>query len=424
MKNKFLIIATSLFISTTLFAQKDQIKAAEKALKNENASEAKTILEGAETMITATSPEKAQFLFVKGNVLTNLATKNADTNYQIAAGKAYLGVLEVEKATGKSKYTEDAQKAIAVIKDKLVNTAVEEGKKDNYGLASDLLKSVYDLDKKDIEKLYYAGNYAINAKNYDTALIYLQELNKLNYTGEGTNYYAKSKLSDKEDYFGTSAEAKKDRDEKVKMTLYIEPRDEKIPSRKPEILKNITLILIQNNKNEEAKKMIQEARVANPNDASLILTEADLYYKLNDLVNYKRLINEALEKNPNDVDLIFNLGVISRKDNQNDAAEKYFKKAIELNPTYTNAYLNLAEVKLSADDKFVNEMNKLGTSDKDTKRYEIVNAERKKMFRDALPILEKAFELDPKNDPVAKTLLSVYKALEMNDKAKELKAKM
>jgi Tetratricopeptide repeat len=424
MKTKISIIATSLFISTAMFAQKDQIKAAEKALKNDNATEAKTILEGAETMITATSPEKAQFLFVKGNVLANLASKNADTNYQIAAGKAYLGVLDVEKATNKSRYTEDAQKALAVIKDKLVNTAVEEGKKENYVLASDLLKSVYDLDKTDVEKLYYAGNYAINGKKYDTALIYLQELHKLNYTGEGTNYYAKSVLTDKEDYFGATAEAKKDRDDKVKMKLYAAPRDEKNPSRRPEILKNITLILIQNNKNDEAKKMIQEARIANPDDVSLTLTEADLYYKLNDLVSYQRLVKEALEKNPNDVDLIFNLGVISRKGNQNEEAEKYFKRAIEINPNYTNAYLNLAEVKLSNDDKFVNEMNKLGTSEKDTKRYEIVNAERKKMFRDALPILEKANELDPKNDPVAKTLLSVYKALEMTDKAKELKARM
>lgn len=424
MKNKFLIITSSLLISTVSFAQKDQIKAAEKALKSGNATEAKTILEGAETMLSATSPEKAQFLFVKGNVLTDLANKNADSNLQIAAGKAFLGVLETEKASGKSKYTEDAQKSLSIAKDKILNSAIEEGKKDNFAGASDLLKAIYDLDKTDLEKLYYAANYAINAKNYDKAYNYLAELNKLNYTGECTNYYAKNVLSDKEDYFGNNDAAKKDRDSKVTLKLYSNPRDEKVASKKPEILKNMTLILVQNNKIEEAKKMVQEARAANQDDASLILTEADLYYKLNDLVSYKRLINEALEKNPTDKDLIFNLGVISRKDNQNADAEKYFKKVIELDPTYTNAYLNMAESMLSNDDKYVNEMNKLGTSEKDTKRYDIVNALRKKMFKDTLPYLEKAHELDGKNDDVSKTLMSVYRALEMTDKVKEMKARM
>ncbi len=46
------------------------------------------------------------------------------------------------------------------------------------------------------------------------------------------------------------------------------------------------------------------------------------------------------------------------------------------------------------------------------------------MFNSALPYLEKAFELDAKNEDVANTLLNVYGALEMTDKKKALKAKM
>jgi Tfp pilus assembly protein PilF len=156
----------------------------------------------------------------------------------------------------------------------------------------------------------------------------------------------------------------------------------------------------------------------------LILTEAELYLKVNDFPTYTKLINEALEKNPNNVDLIYNLGVVSANANNIVEAEKYYRRALEINPNYFNANLNLAELKLRGDEKFVIEINKLGTSEKDNKRYEVLKAEREKNFKSVLPYLEKAVELEPTNDPARKTLISVYNALEMTDKAKALKNKM
>jgi tetratricopeptide (TPR) repeat protein len=158
-------------------------------------------------------------------------------------------------------------------------------------------------------------------------------------------------------------------------------------------------------------------------DNSLILSEADLYLKLNDMTNFTRLVNEALENDPNNKVLYFNLGVTSANSNMLDEAEKNYKKAIEIDPNYFDALLNLSELKLRADEKYVSEMNKLGTSEKDNKRYEVIKAEREKCFKSVLPYLEKAVELKPENDAAKKTLLSVYNALEMTDKYKALKAK-
>jgi len=78
---------------------------------------------------------------------------------------------------------------------------------------------------------------------------------------------------------------------------------------------------------------------------------------------------------------------------------------------------------LRGDDKYVEEMNKLGTSEKDNKRYTVLKAEREKNFKSVLPYLEKAVELKPTDEPANKTLLSVYNALEMTDKYKAFKAK-
>ncbi len=150
----------------------------------------------------------------------------------------------------------------------------------------------------------------------------------------------------------------------VKMGTHEKPRTEVIPSKRGEIYKNMALILVQNGKTEEAKKAIAEARETNPEDTSLILTEANLYLETKDFDRYKKLITEVLEKNPNDADLVFNLGVISGNAKDAVDAEKYYTRAIEINPKYSNAYINLAALKLERERPIIEEMNKLGTSDK------------------------------------------------------------
>lgn len=425
MKSKYVLLASALLISVSTFAQKDQIKAAEKAFKSGNSAEAKSILQQAESVIGgATDAEKAQYYFVKGNALADLATKNTDAlKNQLEAAKAYQELISIEKTAGKTKYTDQAQTAVADIKGKLLNSAVELGTQKKYAEASKILFTVYELDKTDLEKLYYAASYAVNAQDFDTALAYYEELKKENYSGEGMAYYAKNLLTEKEDYFGTTTDAKAERDSKVKLKVYNNPRDEKIPSKRGEICKNIALILVQKGKTEEAKKALSEARIANPDDSSLAITEADLYLKLEDFTSYKRIISEVLQKNPNDPDLYFNLGVVSAKTDA-VAAEEYYKKAIEIKSDYVNAYLNLSILKLDGEKKIVDEMNKLGTSEKDNKRYEVLKKQRDDIFKSALPYLEKANELSPENEDVATTLLNVYGALEMTDKKKALKAKM
>jgi tetratricopeptide (TPR) repeat protein len=179
---------------------------------------------------------------------------------------------------------------------------------------------------------------------------------------------------------------------------------------------------------------------------------------------YKKLIAEVLEKNPNDSDLIFNLGVINANakktadiaaetahaaslkagkagkieeakaftKTEKDAiaqaalasldAEKYYRKVMEINPKYTNAYINLAALKLEDEKGIIDEMNKLGTSEKDMKRYDVLKNKRFDLFRSAIPFLQKAVEIDPENVDVVKTLLNVYSALEMTTEYKALKA--
>lgn len=436
MNAKQIIIAGTLLVSVASFAQKDELKALKKIYAKEIPSandmvEYKANLSKLETLASEEG-DKVYTGFYKAMLpileITALGQNITQVQMMKFVNQKSISDLEVglnatldyEKKTGKKIQTDDIKETIASYKPELMNYVVALGESKKFKEASDVLYSIYKMDKTDVEKLYYAAGYAVNGKDYDAALKYYQELKKLNYSGEATLYYAVNLASDKEESFTNKA----DRDNLVKLKTHNKPREEKSESKRGEIYKNIALILVDKGQTDEAKAAIAEARKLNPTDSSLLITEADLYFKINDMDSYKRLIGEALQQNPNDVNLLFNLGVVSGNANQVEEAEKYYKKVLEIDPTYVNAYLNLSELTLRADEKFVEEMNKLGTTPKDTKRYEVLKLEREKTFKKVLPLLTKAVELDDKNEAAKRALMSVYNALEMDAEYKALKAKL
>lgn len=436
MKIKNLIIAGTVMISIASFAQKDEIKTLKKIYTREDisSSDIDTYKASATklSLIAAVDTDVIAAVFFKAILpkleIASLGT--AATPVQINAiltpkkvNDLVEGInetLDFEKKSGKNNFTDEIIKFSPQLKGRLVNYAVYLGDQKRYKESSEVLYSVYKLDNKDPEKLYYAANYAINGEDFNAALKYYQELKAIKYSGEGTVYYAMNKEKSKEESFSS----KQEREIYIKAGTHNTPRDEKIASKRGEIYKNIALILVQNGKTAEAKTAISEARTENPDDVTLVTTEADLYYKLGDMETYKILINRAIEQNPNDATLVFNLGVVSANTKQLKDAEKFYRRAIEIDPKYVDAYINLSEILLRGDEPIFKELNKLGTSDKDNKRYEVLSKQRKDIFNSIVPLLEKALSI--KNDNVAaqKTLLSMYKVLELNDKAKELKAKI
>jgi Tfp pilus assembly protein PilF len=373
----------------------------------------------------ATDNEKAQFFFVNGNALLDLANKKVEEVKNLSsAAKSYSDLLAVEKTSGKDKFSAQAQTSIEEIKGKLVNIAIDKQAESKFKEASELLFQVYELDKRDLNKLYFAAVYAVNDKEYDTALKYYGELKKQNYSGEETQYFAKNLITEKEEYFGSNASAKSDRDLKIKLKLHTEPREEKIPSKRGEIYKKIAYILSEKGNISEAKVAFDEAIKENPEDVSLIIAQAELYYKEKDMVTYKKLLNLALEKNPNNVELIYNLGVVSYNNKDLVEAEKLYTQAIAIDPNYSLAYLNLANLKLDNRNLIVDQMNKLGTSTIDTKKYDFLKKQSEKILTtDVLPLLEKANQIDSTNVDTKTLLIRIYGALNMTDKAKALKEK-
>lgn len=433
-----IVLSGAILFSVATFAQKSEFRSIKKIyekpeVKGKDLEEYKSLVAQLQPLVTEES-DKVYANFYKGMIpvleifaLDASATPAQQQALLMKYGNAkainelantFNATLEYEKKTGKKQQTDDIKETIVNLKPMLLNVADQLGAAKKYSESAEILYSIYQLDKTDSIMLYYAANYAINAQDFDAALKYYQELKAINYSGEGTNYYAKNKASGKEESFNTKA----DRDKYISLKTHEAPRDEKLESKRGEIYKNIALILIDKGRTDEAKAAIQEARKLNPEDVSLITSEADLYFKLKDMDSYKRLVNEALAKNPNDHLLVFNLGVVSANANQLEEAEKYYKKVIELKPDYKDAYLNLAELSIRNDSKYVDQMNKLGNSANELKKYDALKAERNQNFVKVVPTLKKALELDPNDDAVKRTLISVYKALDRMDEAKALQA--
>src|SRR5690606_14744137 len=173
-----------------------------------------------------------------------------------------------------------------------------------------------------------------------------------------------------------------------------------------------------------AIQAIKEARAQNPKDVNLIITEANLYYKLEDVARYKQLTEEAIQLDPNNDDLFYNLGVISADAGDVENAETYYKKTLEINPNYINAKMNLAALILSGEQAIIDQMNSLGSSAADNKKYDELKEQRLGLYRKSIPYLEGVLSQEPDNVAAIKTLNSMYSAIVEDAKAKAMKDKL
>ena len=125
MKTNMLIMAAML-IGLAGFAQKSEIKAAEKAMKGGDAATAKASLESAAGAIAGADERvQAEYYFLRGQVYSDLA-KKGDMSAFGESVDSYKKVVSLEEASGKVKYSEDAQIQMSSLANDLVNAAGED----------------------------------------------------------------------------------------------------------------------------------------------------------------------------------------------------------------------------------------------------------------------------------------------------------
>lgn len=416
MKTKILFVL-ALSLSLGAWAQKDEIKAATKAMKSGDCATAKNELQKAVSSVESADDKlKAQYYSLLGEAMACLAKKGDFAAYE-QSFDAYNKLMEVEKQSGKEKYTEDAQTKLAEMKVDLVNAAIKSQNNNDNADAAKRLYMAYRMSPVDTLYLFYAAGSSVNSGNYDEALKYYLELKELGYDGSGVKYAAENVETGQTEDFPDM----KTRDLYVKAGTHANPIDEKIPSKRSEIVKNIALIYQQQGKTDEALAAYEDAIAANPGDVNLILNKASLYYELGETEKFKSLMDEAITLAPDNPDLHYNVGVIAMEQKDYEGARAAYKKAVELKPDYVNAILNLSTTYVNEGNDLVDQMNELGSSRADMVKYDQLKEQRDSLFVEATKILEAAREYIPENTAVLNQLKNLYGALSDTENFKKMK---
>lgn len=404
MKTRILTLALG-FATLISFAQKNELKAAEKALKKQDFSSAITAITAAESLIeNADSKLKTKFYFLKGKAY--MGKKDFGT-----AASAFEDLTKLETKIRKKKYSVEAQPLIGKMLKEVSERANQLYKNKNYKKSAEDFYLTYKLSPKDTVFVYNAAVSATLAKDYDGALSYYKELQGIGYSGVQTIYYAVNKETGVKENLGT----KENRDLFLKSGQYSKPSQEKTESKIGDIIKNMAFILKEQGKTDEALAAIQQARQLYPKDLNLILAESDMYIKQGKMDKFGELMKLATEQDPTNPTLYFNLGVVSNDQKKTEEARKYYLKAIELKADYGDAYMNLAALILQKEKPILEEMNK-NLSDFD--KYDELQAKQKIVYKEALPYLEKADKYGRSLDSV-RTLMNIYENLAMDAKSKE-----
>ncbi len=167
---------------------------------------------------------------------------------------------------------------------------------------------------------------------------------------------------------------------------------------------------------------MDEAKATNPDDVDLLLSEANMYYQMGEKEKAIASLETAGEMDPTNPRVFNNIGLMYAELGKHEKAAENYKKAINLDNEFNEARINLVASVLSGERDLIDQMNKLGMSKEDTKKYDELNEQRKELYEEVIPYLETALEIDPNDQDVIKTAMNIYSNLGKQEKVEEMRA--
>ena len=402
---KRIALLTVILIFNFSFSQKKELRKAQKLYDAGDISGASQILTENQSLLeSADQKVKPNYDFLRGKIAQN--NKEFQTAFDF-----FNSVKDV------ASIKDEVIQQLNLLSADIVNSAIDDNGSGDFKSSTEKLYLAYLIDPElNKDYLYFAASSAVNAEMFDVALGYYIQLKEMDYTGVVTKYYVTEIES------GVETEVTESEFNLYKKSKsYENQREEDTPSKFPEIVKNIALIHAQLGDDDKAMAAVQEARLSNPSDLNLILTEANIYIELGEKEKFQSLMSEAIAQDPNNANLYYNLAVVTSDLGEKDAARGYYEKAIEINPNYENAYLNLVALILEGEQTIVEQMNSLGTSAADNAKYDALKLDRENLYKECVPILRSLIQIGENEDAI-KTLINIYGTLGDNEGYKEMKA--
>jgi tetratricopeptide (TPR) repeat protein len=387
MKKLSLILVVLLF-ATMSFAQKAVVRDAEANFKKGKLDKAKESIDLA-IKDPVTSLEAKTWL-TRANIYLDIFTtplpmyKALSTN---ALDQAKEAMAKVKALDTKNELKEDAAKTNANLVSQLYNNGAA---------------------------LYGAKNYVDAAKAFEETYTLNKELGK---TDTASMFNA-----------GLSSELGKDETNAIKYySLLVDLKYPQAP-----VYSSLAVMLINKGKFDDAKVVIAKGKAQFPDNFDMLIAETNVFLKTGQTDKALIALESALKKDTTNQTIYFAVGAnynILGNDITKPAdfraacyqkAEKAYLKALSIKPEYFDATYNLGALYVNKASSIIEEANKLPLTE--TVKYDKLKGDADVFLKMAIPYLEKAHKLEPKDMSSMSALKEIYTRLKMDDQLKAINA--
>ena len=370
-----------MLISTVSIAQKHNIVNASIALRNAKKAtgdEIATLLEEAKEYIDLAytnegTSNEAKMWNYRAPIYLEIALKKPDLDKKaiLKATDAYLKCLTkgkkdriiVRKWTPK----EDILAGLIQCGYKLFNLGIDKYNEGDYQSSLDFYEKIFDIVPFDEEDQLKRGNIT------EETILY-------------NSFFSSSKL-------------KNDTKSKELLQKLID-----INFNEPAIYIQMSDIYKREGNIDKTIEYLSLGRDMFEDDQSLINTEINLYIELERTSELITKLGEAIELDPENSLLYFNRGTIYDQEGDLVNAEIDYLKAIEIDPSSFGSNYNLGALFFN---KAV-ELNNTANSTSDNNKYKKLKKQADEFFNKALPYLESANSLNPKDKNTLLSLKQLY----------------
>ncbi len=312
---------------------------------------------------------------VKNDVVTDWEeTKNVVDN---PLDKAYEAFQKTIQLDADKKFEKKLIKPLEELKEQYKRLGVYYFEKEKYSDAYKNFDQILSIDElpmintKDTLIMYYSGISAYLAKEYKAALVDFEKTKALNYPESKLYYYIEQ--------------------------TYLAMGD-----------------------TTQALSAIKEGYNKNPNDNLLVIEMVNLYIKMNESKSAISYLKQAKALDPTNKTLYFAEGSLWDKLDNADSAKIAYEGALKIDPNYFDAAYNLGVLYYNQAVK----MYDLANKESETKAYLEKKTKADDELKMAVPYMEKAHQINPKDQPTMQTLKTLYYRLKMQDKLQEIKKEL
>ena len=421
-----------LCLSLSSVAQAPSVSSAKIAFDRGDLVEAKKYIDDASVTISSLSEQELnegripkllpKFYLYRGNIYMSLYTspENTKNEYLDVVKESYNKCIEVEKKTGKKRYSKDAITRLPGLGSDYVKLAenlnFNEGDK---AAAIKAYESAFSIREYvgvlDTMTLSYIGFLSQDNKDFKKAREIYEKLIRLDYKNitwsgvlveDGKRYPFPDKNT-LDSYVSSERATDPKRSESTQHEIYIQ----------------LLWVLRELKEVEEYDRMLIVARSTFPKNDDLLKMQLQAYLDKEDYDGALSNLKEALTSDPTNALYLYNAGFIyHQKKKDKSKGREYYTRAMEADDKYLDAIYMLGLMHIDQSNVVVEKINKLGRSEKT--KYNNYTKEKNDELSKALGFFEKAYGINAKDEATLEALKEVYYKLGKYDDAKRIMSEL